>query len=199
MVHAFFVSCGMTDDHLIQHLLAHRQSLLAHVGRKISSPELAEDLLQESLLKAVRAAPALRDKDRLLPWFYSILNNAITDTYRRGGIASRLFTSFDLEKHDPPAPEPEEERMLCECFRLILPTLKPDYANLIDWLDLAGEEPSVIARRLGISLGNLKVRRHRARQALRKRLEESCRACANHGCLDCTCRKPHPGNEIPQV
>lgn len=199
MEHAFLVSCGMTDDPLIHHLLAHRQSLLAHVRRKISSPELAEDLLQESLINALRAAPGLRDKDRLLPWFYTILNNAITDTYRRGGITSRLFTSLDLEQHDPPAPEPEVERTLCECFRLILPTLKPDYANIINWLDLSGEEPSLVAQRLGLSPGNLKVRRHRARQALRKRLEESCRACAQHGCLDCTCRKPLGGNELSPV
>lgn len=189
----------MTDNPLIQHLLAHRQSLLAHVRRKVSSPELAEDLLQESLLNALRAAPVLRDKDRLLPWFYTILNNAITDTYRRGGVTSRLFTSLDLEKHDPAALEPEEERMLCECFRLILPTLKADYANIINWLDLDGEEPSLVAQRLGLSPGNLKVRRHRARRALRKRLEESCRACAQHGCLDCTCRKPYAGNEISPV
>ena len=32
------------------------------------------------------------------------------------------------------------------------------------------------------------VRLHRARKALRLRLEETCRACADHGCLDCTCK-----------
>jgi RNA polymerase sigma-70 factor (ECF subfamily) len=28
---------------------------------------------------------------------------------------------------------------------------------------------------------------HRARQALRRRLEESCGTCAEHACLDCSC------------
>ena len=30
---------------------------------------------------------------------------------------------------------------------------------------------------------------HRARQALKARLKESCGLCAEHGCVDCTCRK----------
>jgi RNA polymerase sigma-70 factor (ECF subfamily) len=32
------------------------------------------------------------------------------------------------------------------------------------------------------------VRLHRARAALKTRLEQSCGTCATHGCLDCTCR-----------
>ena len=43
------------------------------------------------------------------------------------------------------------------------------------------------AARHGISLDNVKVRRHRARKALRERLVDTCRLCADHGCLDCTC------------
>jgi len=49
----------------------------------VDDPELAEDILQDSLLRAIQAAPSLRQKDRLVPWFYSVLHNAITDAYRR--------------------------------------------------------------------------------------------------------------------
>ncbi len=48
-------------------LLSHREKLLGYVRSKINDPELAEDVLQESLLKALRAAPELRDDDRLVP------------------------------------------------------------------------------------------------------------------------------------
>ena len=50
-------------------------------------------------------------------------------------------------------------------------------------------EKAIQASDLGITPNNLKVRRHRARRALRARLEETCRICAAHGCLDCTCEK----------
>ena len=88
-----------------------------------------------------------------------------------------------------PAVEPEDETVLCECFRGLIPTLKAEYAELIEALDLGAESPEAAARRLGITSNNLKVRRHRARQALRKRLDETCRSCAEHGCLDCTCSR----------
>lgn len=189
----------MNEDTLIEQLLAHRERLMAYVRSKVSSHGFAEDLLQESLLKALRAAPSLRDDERLLPWFYTILNNAITDSYRRDGVASRLFTTFDPTEHDFPAPDSEEAKVVCECFRDLLPTLKPEYSDLIQSLDLLGEEPAQAAERLGLSPNTLKVRRHRARQALRRRLEEACRSCAKHGCLDCTCRDSPPGNEISRV
>lgn len=49
------------------------------------------------------------------------------------------------------------------------------------------ESPAAVAADLGITRNNLKVRRHRARKQLRARLEDLCRLCAHHGCLDCTC------------
>ncbi|NUM68617.1 RNA polymerase subunit sigma-70, partial [candidate division KSB1 bacterium] len=70
-------------DLITSKLLNQREQLLAYVRRKVSDSALAEDVLQDSLLKALRAAPELRDEEKLVPWFYRILNNAITDVYRR--------------------------------------------------------------------------------------------------------------------
>jgi RNA polymerase sigma-70 factor (ECF subfamily) len=85
------------------------------------------------------------------------------------------------------AAEPEDDAELCRCFERLIPTLKTEYADLIQSVELGSESPDVAAGRLGITPNNLKVRRYRARQALRRRLEETCRTCAEHGCLDCTC------------
>ena len=166
-------------------LLNHRGKLLGFIQSRVPDPDLAEDVLQEGLLKALRAADDLRDEDRLLPWFYRILNHAIIDTFRKRSVETRYLDNYaremDLEA------QPEHEAALCECFRALLPSLKPDYAELIDQLELQPNDPGQIARQLNIQPNNLKVRRHRARQALRQRLEETCRTCAVHGCLDCTC------------
>jgi DNA-directed RNA polymerase specialized sigma24 family protein len=56
---------------------------------------------------------------------------------------------------------------------------------LIQQIDLNEEAPESVAANLGITKGNLNVRLHRARQQLKRRLEENCRVCAKHGCLDC--------------
>ncbi|MFT7692267.1 MAG: RNA polymerase sigma-70 factor (ECF subfamily) [Candidatus Latescibacterota bacterium] len=173
------------SDPMITQLFSHHEKLLAYVRTKISDAALAEDIVQESLLKALRATADLRDEEKLVPWFYRILNNAITDAYRHRSMKEKLLDAF--AQNQDLIPGSEDETVLCACFRELLPALKPEYAELIEKLDLADGDPAQVAENLGINRNNLKVRRHRARQALRQRLEETCRLCAKHGCLDCTC------------
>lgn len=158
---------------------------LAYTRRRIADPELAADTLQDSLLKALRAAPALREKDRLLPWFYRILDNSIKDVYRR---SARERARKEPLEFEPAGEEPShDDAVLCACFQALIPDLKAEYAEVLNLVDLQELTPDVAAERLGITKENLKVRRFRARQQLRERLEQMCRVCAKHGCLDCTC------------
>lgn len=176
----------VTTRTLEQHVLAHRARLLAFIRSKVDDDALAEDILQDGLLRALRAAPEMGDEERAVAWLYRILRNAITDAYRRRAAAARRLERYALEA---PAsePPPEDEAALCACFRTLLPLLKPEYAVLIEAIDLGGGDSVEVAEALGITRGNLKVRHHRARRQLRERLETTCRACAEHGCLDCTC------------
>ena len=177
---------GAASTVIESQLLGAREKFLGYIRKRIADPDLAEDILQESLLRATRAGPTLRDEDRLVSWFYSILQNAIVDAYRRRGVERKYLARVDGEE---PTAEPEDEAALCECLRGLVPTLKPEYAEVIQAIELGGESPEAAAERLGITPNNLKVRRHRARQALRRRLEQTCRTCAEHHCLDCTCRR----------
>ena len=72
-------------------------------------------------------------------------------------------------------------------FEALLPALRPEYADVLRRVDLAGERPAEVARALGLTANNAMVRLHRARKALRADLQRSCRTCADHGCLDCSC------------
>jgi RNA polymerase sigma-70 factor (ECF subfamily) len=65
-------------------------------------------------------------------------------------------------------------------------------AALIRQLDLGDASPESVASALGVTPNNLRVRHHRARQQLRERLEQTCRLCARHGCLDCHCGPATP-------
>lgn len=55
---------------------ARRGKLVAYVKSKVGDPDLAEDIFQDSPLKALHKSGDLQDADRLLPWFYRILKNA---------------------------------------------------------------------------------------------------------------------------
>lgn len=178
----------------IEILLKHRSKLLAFVRHRIGDPDLAEDLFQEALLRAFQRAPDLDNEQRLLGWFYQVLRNAIIDQYRRNATDKRRVESAAaaLPEHTPPV---ELENQLCECFVELLPALKPEDRDLIERLELGDETPQAAAARLGIDRNNLKVRRYRARQQLKQRLQQTCRACATHGCLDCTCKKHNPARD----
>ncbi len=176
-------------------LLRQRGKLLGFIQKRVSDPDVAEDVLQEGLLKALRSAGELRDEERLLPWFYQILNHAIIDTYRKRSAEARYLETYAREADAEMGADDRDA--ICECFRELLPSLKPEYAELIEQLELQPGDPGRVARELQIEPNNLKVRRHRARQALRQRLEETCRTCAVHGCLDCTCQLDNSPGTIP--
>ncbi len=167
-------------------VLASRQALLGYIRKKVGDADLAEDILQDSLLKALRAAPELRENEKIIPWFYRIVNNAITDLFRRRQVEMRYLAEAVHEMEE--SVEQEEIRRICTCFTSILPTMKPEYGEVIERVDLQGKEQEEVADELGITRNNLKVRLHRARTQLRERLEQTCRSCAAHGCLDCSCK-----------
>ncbi len=167
-------------------LVAGRERFLGYIRKRVSDPELAEDILQDCLLKAVRNAPQLKAEDNLVRWFYRILQNAIVDAYRRR--AADLNRRLNYAAEAESSYEEDDANTVCECVNELIPTLKPEYAEAAK-LELEGDDPDTAAERLGITKNNLKVRTHRARQALRKRLEETCKVCADDHCLDCSCGK----------
>lgn len=166
-------------------LLPRRERLLSFILSKVSDRALAEDILQDSLLKALGSLPDLEDEQKILSWFYRIVRNKIIDHYRRSNTETSQFEKYAQEAafYD----SDEEEKMVCQCFKDLLPHLKPEYSELIKEMELGEEQPGQVARRLGITRNNLKVRRHRARQQLHDQLEVTCGKCAEKGCTDCEC------------
>jgi RNA polymerase sigma factor (sigma-70 family) len=179
----------LTPTPLAQQLLHEREHLLAFIRSRVADPELAEDILQESLLRALRGAPDLQDEERATSWLYQIVRNAITDAYRRRATSTDARARYAAEREGTGSDvlTPEDEARLCACVLDVVPTLKPEYAAVVE-ADLAGRSSEALTAELGITPNNLKVRRHRAHRQLRERLEQTCRMCATHGCLDCSCR-----------
>ncbi len=167
-------------------LLQNLDQFTAFVRRRIADPELAADVVQDSLLKALKSAEQFHENENVTAWFYKILRNAIIDVYRRRDVSQRAIEKLTVDLNT--AEESKSE--ICRCIEGIIPTLKPEYAELIRKVDLAENSPANIAKELGITTNNLTVRLHRARAQLRERLEQTCQMCSTHGCLNCTCDTP---------
>lgn len=161
---------------------------LAFARGRLRDPELAADVVQESLLKALRHQGRLRDEASAKAWFYRILRRTIVDLHRQRDAQRQVLERVELELDA--TPNEAEERAVCACLERLLPALKPEHATLLRRLDLNGEASASVAASLGITRNNLMVRLHRARRQLRERLEQTCRLCATHGCLDCQCDQP---------
>jgi RNA polymerase sigma factor (sigma-70 family) len=170
---------------IAEQLVGSLNEFLAFARGRLGEPELAADAVQESLLKALRSSGQIRDEENVKAWFYRILRRTIIDLYRRRDVRQRALENLQSDVDAPPSNE--EERVTCACVERLIPALKPEYATLVRRIDLKGEDVAPVAETLGITKNNLTVRLHRARQQLRERLEETCRVCAKHGCLDCTC------------
>jgi len=171
------------DDLLAEH---HRQ-FLAFLRSRVESDAVAEDILQDAYARSIEKVEQVRDEDSVVAWFYSVLRNAVVDHYRRVGAERRVRSA--LERDAETSFEPEFRRNVCTCVSAVLPGLKPEYAEIVQAVELGERSITEIARDKGLTTNNATVRLHRARAALRRRLVEVCGACSEHGCLDCTCRR----------
>lgn len=166
-------------------LIENLQTFTAFARSRLGDPHLAEDVVQESMVKALASANQPTGDEEAITWFYRILRHSIIDLYRRDAARKRALERFEREL--PEKPSPDEEMALCQCFRRLLPALPENHRVLLQRIDLDGEDGGSVADDLGITRNNLTVRLHRARKQLAEELTRNCKACAKHGCLDCNC------------
>jgi RNA polymerase sigma factor (sigma-70 family) len=177
------------QSEVLQLLLDNHARFLAFLERRLGSRDEAEDLLQDALVKSLERAPPLIGEASVMPWFYRVLRNALTDHYRRQQSRGRAIGRLAAESEPAAEPDRELEAAVCACVMGLLDTLKPEYGAAIRRVDLEGASVRDYAEEAGITPGNAGVRLHRARETLRKQLVRSCATCLEHGCLDCVCRK----------
>lgn len=135
--------------------------------------EEAEDLVQETLYKAMRYRNNYDDSMSLRGWLFTILKNTRINTFRRKKMSSQLIIpdqslqseqlTFSAAKNDG-----EKNCVLTDINRCIK-MLKPDYAVAIDYF-LKGYKYHEIAARLDIPIGTVKSRIHAARKILKDHL-----------------------------
>ncbi|MDQ3418748.1 MAG: sigma-70 family RNA polymerase sigma factor [Acidobacteriota bacterium] len=170
-------------------LLENHRAFLRYLERRVGDRALAEDILQDAFAKVVARPEQAPADEALVPWFYRTLRNAAVDQFRRRGAAERAHQSFARELETREAPSAEMEAEICACVSRLASTLKPEYAEALEVIEVGGTAVKTYAEQKGLSAGNAAVRVFRAREALKKRVTESCGTCAEHGCVDCTCRR----------
>ena len=181
----------VTDAAVRRALVESRQDMLGFLRRRLGSREEAEEVLQRFSVRTLERAAELRDTHTVRGWLGRILASTIVDYQRRVTRSRRREVPMEHASIESLSVEPDVELdgVVCNCLYKLLPTLKPEYAEVIWRADILGEPRDRIAASLGTTLNNITVRIHRGRQALKKRLEEMCLTCPVHGFLDCHCEE----------
>jgi len=180
-----------TTEHpgLIQALLANHRAFVRYLERRVGDRDLAEDILQDAFVKVVSRPEQAPVDDAIVPWFYRMLRNAAIDQFRRRRAVERAHDAFARELETREAPTDDREAEICACVSRLADTLKPEYAEVLQVVEVAGTPVKTFAEQKGLSANNAGVRVFRAREALKKRVMESCGTCAEYGCMNCTCHR----------
>lgn len=143
---------------------------------------LADDLVQETLLRALDRAGQLRDPGRLKSWLCSILANALRDHYRRN---RALENVDDLDEavlaHDATPEAATESARLVARVRSEVGRLPLGQRQVLTLVDLEGCSYAEVSEILAVPIGTVMSRLCRARASLRAQLLDAAPESARPG------------------
>lgn len=171
---------------VVARLVQSHRDFLGFLERRLQNRAQAEDLLQDAFVRGLPKSGGV-DPDGAVTWFYQVLRNALIDHARRKGTSAAALQKLSRELGDEHEPAPDTRDAICACVGSLAKTLKPEYAQVIDAVEVEGQSLAAFAEANGITANNAAVRVHRAREALKKQVTAACGTCAEHGCVDCTC------------
>jgi len=180
------VSREMTAD-VVDALVGNHRAFLGFLERRVGDRTVAEDILQEAFVRGLGKIGSLENDQSAVAWFYRTLRNAVVDYHRRRASAGRGLDALARELETHAEPGADLRGAICGCVAELARTLKPEYAEALQRIEIDGVAVKHYAAEVGISNGNAAIRIFRAREALRKQVARACGTCAEHGCLDCTC------------
>jgi RNA polymerase sigma-70 factor (ECF subfamily) len=153
------------------------QLLFARLYLETGDRHKAEDLVQETWLRAYRSLARLSSPDNLRPWLLTIADNVLADEARAGFRQKRAAPPRAgpevLASQPTLLPSPEEEAALQELRGRVLAVLRSlpeEYRLPLTLHYLAGADYDTIETQLGLSNGALRGLLHRGLRLLRARL-----------------------------
>jgi RNA polymerase sigma factor (sigma-70 family) len=147
-------------------------TVFAVTHRMLGNRQLAEDATQQTFVQAWKAAARFDAGRELGPWLTTIARRVAIDVYRRE--SRRTAAPLDAVAADDPAivtlpPGVDEVSDAWEVRRAI-DALPPDEREVVRLQHLEGHTHTEISERLGVPVGTVKSRSHRAHQRLATRL-----------------------------
>ncbi|MCX5195207.1 sigma-70 family RNA polymerase sigma factor [Streptomyces sp. NBC_00249] len=159
---------GTTDEALIRAVYEeHGNALLAYATRLTGDRAAAEDVVQETLIRAWRHAEVLvNGKGSVRGWLLTVARNIITDRYRAKAARPPEVSGSAAA---PPV-EGDHADSVVDTMTVLgaLDRLSPEHRDVLTELYYRQRSVAEAADRLGIPAGTVKSRSHYALKALRE-------------------------------
>ncbi|MBI3951487.1 MAG: sigma-70 family RNA polymerase sigma factor [Acidobacteria bacterium] len=173
------------DEQAFEELVnKHSSRVLSIAARFFRQPELREDIVQEVFIKVFQSLSSFQPGAPFEPWLTRIAVNACYDQLRRAQRRKELMFSeitdqeadwlnrhYSLQSVELFEQE-EQRKVAAGLAEKVLTTLVPEDRMALLLFERDGLTTAEIARALGWSRTNVKVRLFRARRALRKTIEQ---------------------------
>jgi RNA polymerase sigma-70 factor, ECF subfamily len=176
------VSAYASEDHLVyeKEIAGHRRDLYPAALRMTRNPSDAEDLVQESMARAYAGIRHFTPGTNSRAWLFRILSNTFVSGYRKRQrepvqVLGTELETFSGAEPGPSSAAPSAEDAVLGQFansevREALTELPECFRATVYLADVEGYPYRDIAEMLGVPIGTVMSRLHRARAMLRKRL-----------------------------
>lgn len=149
----------------------YRTALHRFILNRINDPMLAEDIVQDVLIKAYQHLDTLKDLGKILAWLYQITRNAMVDYYRQHKpteVLNELLIVQEMHLGE------EIEQELAQCLLPLVKQLPPPYRQAIMLSEIEGLTQQEVALKQGLSLSGAKSRVQRGRKMLKELVLKCC-------------------------
>lgn len=159
-----------TISSLSQPYQALREGMLGFLNKHVSDPTIAEDLLHEVFLKALKANENGNSPQNLAGWLYTIAKNTLIDFYRTKRPTQSLPEDLMAENVELNF----SEKTLAHCLRPMIEQLPPISKKTLLEIYFNGKSMQNIADEEQAPLSTIKNRASRGRELLKKNLLACC-------------------------
>ena len=157
-------------------LIAHLPGLRRYAMAICGNPELADDLVQDGIERALSRAPSLREPERLGAWLRSIVHNLFVDELRRRRVRGVPVDVANMENDLALSTVPPDYHLTRNEIAKAMSGLSIEHRQILVLVGVEELTYQEVAEELGVPLGTVMSRLARARAALRAALEPKARA-----------------------
>lgn len=164
----------------IEDLEQYRAAVTRYIRYLVRNAADADDLAQETFLRAQRRRDSLRDPAALESWLYQIATHASLDRLRQRAKSAQRQVDQPVEElpladhaHPSPLTVIQQEEMSV-CVQRYVSELSDPYKAVLLLHDADGLTSDEVSRLLELPLTTVKMRLHRARRRLQAALDQAC-------------------------